>query len=424
MTERRLTLRESGRREFRIVEPGVCYALACPGVAVTFELDRLAWARHELSGELLVRADFEGTDGIRSADGTYVLSVARFNVSSSRARAERAAQLEKQARAKDIPWLALIEELCQSVLAAERTGDPAIALRDVVVDPEDQRTIPVSGFLLPARHPAILFGDGASCKSYLALYLAGLLAQDGYRVALVDWELDAVDHRERYERLFGAEMPATLFYTRCYRPLLHDVDRLQRIVRLQGIDYAIFDSIGFACHEAPEAAESALTYFRCVRQLGIGSLHLAHVAKGEGSDQKPFGSAFHFNSARAIWNIKATDDGAGGLTLGVFDRKPSLRARQQPFALDVTFTDDRTTIRRCDIAGVEAFAPQISLYQRIRSALKAGAMTREQLAEAVGEAKAETLSRTLHRAFSKGHLVRFPGAGGVEQIGLPARTAS
>lgn len=416
---RRLSLAETGERAFTVVEPGAVYRMNCSGIGVAFEIDRLAWHRHELHGELLVRCDLAGTDAING-----VLSVARFNLSSARARTDRAAQLERQSHARDIPWHPLVEQFCQSVLAAERSGEPAIVLRDVERLDDDERLVRVGGFALPWRHPAILFGDGGSAKSYLALWLAGQLAGEGHHVLLADWELDATDHRDRFWRLFGEAMPATVFYTRCTRPLVYEVDRLKRIVRGQSIDYGIFDSIGFACHEAPETADAALGYFRAVRQIGIGSLHLAHVAKGEGSDQKPFGSAFHFNSARACWNAKATDDGAGGLHVGIFDRKPSLRARQQPFSLSVTFTDDRTTIRRGEITDVPDFAPTLSLMQRIRAALRGGAMTREQLSMELDDPKADTLRRTLNRAIEQGQLVRFPGPGGVEQIGLAARSGS
>jgi hypothetical protein len=123
---RRLTLAEIGPRKFEIVEPSACYRLTVPGADVTFEVDRLAWRYQELSGELLVRCDLQGTEAING-----VLSVATFNLSSARARSERARQLEQQSRAHDVPWSTLIEELCQRVLAAERSGEPAIALADV-----------------------------------------------------------------------------------------------------------------------------------------------------------------------------------------------------------------------------------------------------------------------------------------------------
>lgn len=418
MNVRRLDLSEIGPRQFEIVEHGACYRLHVPGCEVTFELDRLAWARHELSAELLVRTELRGTDAI---DG--VLSVSRLNLSSSRARAYHAEQLARQSRAADIPWAPLLEELALRVLAAERSGDDALMLRDVPCVADEQRSVRVCGFQLPWRHPAILFGDGGTCKSYVALYIGGLLAQMGYRVGLFDWELDESDHRERYGRLFGEQMPPRLYYARCSRALVYEADRLRRIVRQQGLDYAIFDSVGFACHDAIESSDAALTYFRTVRQLGIGSLHLAHVSKAEGGDQKPFGSTFFFNSARAVWNLKSTDDGAGAVTLGVFDRKPSLRARQQPFALEVAFTDTATTIRHAEIAESPEFAPKLSFLQRLRAQLKAGAMTREQIAAEFADVKPDTIKRTINRSLDRGHLVRFPGADGIDRIGLAARAS-
>ena len=33
-----------------------------------------------------------------------------------------------------------------------------------------------------------------------------------------------------------------------------------------------------------------MSYFRAVRQLGIGSLHVAHIRQGDNNDQRPFGS--------------------------------------------------------------------------------------------------------------------------------------
>jgi hypothetical protein len=415
---RRLTLAEVGKRVFEIVEAGSCYRLSVPGQLVTLEVDRLMWKYQELTGELLAKCDLLGSEAI---DG--VLSVATFNLSSARARSERANLLAAKAKAPEIPWSALVEELCQRVLAAERTGEPAIALRDVERPSQDDRLRRLFGFLLPWHHPAILFGDGGSAKSYLALYLAGLLADEGYRILFCDWELDASDHRERYERLFGHEMPANLFYTRCSRPLIHEVDRLRRIFRLQGIDYRVHDSVGFACHEAPESSESALAYMRADRQIGGGSLHLAHINRSESGDGRPFGSTFWHNSARATWNVKPTEDGGGGLTLGVFNRKPNLTAKQPPFGIEVTFDPERTKFRLCDVAAVEAFAGQVPLHQRIKSFLKAGARTRQEIAAEFSDAKADTLRRTLDREIDKEWLIEFPSPSGEKRVGLATRAS-
>ncbi len=415
---RRLTLAEVGPREFTTIEPGYAYRLAVPGVMVTFDLDRLLWhSNQELTGELLVRCELGGTDAING-----VLSVASFNVSSARARMERANQLAKQARAPDLPWAPLLEELCQRVLTAERSDDSSVVLRDVARVAEDERRVWVSGFAMPWRHPSCLFGDGGVCKSYLAMYLATLMAEEGATVGLFDWELDEYDHRVRLGDLYGevyADMPASFIYRKCRRPLIHEIDGLKRLVRQRGITFAVFDSVGYACHEAPEDATSALSYFRAVRTLGIGSLHIAHINKAESGDQKPFGSSYWYNSVRACWNLKATEDRPNHQTLGVFDRKPNLRARQPPFALDVTFTEERTTFRRAEITEVQEFAPQLTTRQRMTAALQGGAKHVYTISEELGIPE-NTVLVTVKRGLSgpKPWLMCVSGSGRLAEVGL------
>ena len=187
--------------------------------------------------------------------------------------------------------------------------------------------IEVDGLALPKHHPSILFGDGGTGKSYLALYLAGRMAEKGVSVMLADWELCGDDHRDRLERLFPDGMPRIL-YARCEKPLDFEADRLRRVVKENGIQFSVFDSIAFASDGPPEAAEVAGRYFRAVRQIGGGSLHVAHVTNGENADKKPFGSAFWSNGARATWYVKQDEASAGSdaLQIGLFNRKGEPRA--------------------------------------------------------------------------------------------------
>jgi hypothetical protein len=248
-------------------------------LGATLDIDRVRREHHELHGELAVRCDLPGA---RTVDG--ILSIGNLNLSSTRARSECAKQLAERAHTPDLDWLSIVQELCQRVLAADRIGQPGIDLRDVA-RPAAEEALEVEGLRLLRRHPVILFGDGGTSKSYLALYFAGRLAEDGLRVGLCDWELGPEDHRERLERLFPDGMPLVL-YLRAERPLVYETDRLRRIVREQNLDYLIYDSIGCACDGPPEAADVAGRYFRCVRQIGLGSLHVAHVSKSDNSDEK------------------------------------------------------------------------------------------------------------------------------------------
>ena len=215
-------------------------------------------------------------------------------------------------------------------MSAERVGHPAVDLRDIE-RPSPDDMLDIDGLKLPRRHPSIIFGDGGALKSYFALYVAACLAERGFTVAFFDWELAADEHRDRLERLFGKAMPGIL-YARCERALIYEIDRLRRIVKDRKVDFAVYDSIAFACSGPPESAEIAGAYFRAVRQIGCGSLHIAHISKAEGSDQKPFGSAFWHNGARSTWFAQCTESDGQTLNVGFFHRKSNLGKLQPPIA--------------------------------------------------------------------------------------------
>jgi hypothetical protein len=255
----------------------------------------------------------------------------------------------------------------------------------------------VEGLALPKRHPAILFGDGGTGKSYTALYLAGRIAEKGISVALFDWELAGDDHRDRLERLFPDGMPRIL-YARCERPLAFEVDRLRRIVRESGIEFSVFDSVAFACDGPPESAEVAGRYFRAIRQIGGGSLHIAHVAKGEGADKKPFGSTFWHNGARSTWYAQLAEGSADSdvLQIGLFNRKSNLGRLRAPVGFSVTFREECTVFRRTEVADSPELAGQLSVRQRMAHLLRRGAIAPEMIAEEIN-ADLETVKRTARR---------------------------
>jgi hypothetical protein len=369
------------------------YRLAIPEARITIEVDRLRRESHELVGELAVRCDLPG---IKTYDGT--LSIADFNLSSARARSERAKLLTARSLVK-LEWGSYLEELCQQVLSAERRGLPAVDLRSLERPAKDDSLL-IDGIRLPRRHPTILFADGGALKSYYALHASGRLADLGLAVAFFDWELCGEDHRDRLERLFGPEKMPKILYASCERPLVHEVDRLSRIVRDNRIDYAVYDSVVFACDGSPESAEVAGRYFRAVRQVGVsGSLHIAHTTKSEDGDQKPFGSVFWHNGARATYYAMLADSSPDGriLSIGFFNRKVNLGPKQRKVTgFKVAFTEDRTYFAGADPAEMPELAVKIPMRQRMTRLLKQGELPLEEIAKQL-EAKPDTISRTVRR---------------------------
>lgn len=366
-------------RDFRVVHDGR-YTLAFREIGIAFDIDRLRRDRHELIGELTVRSTLPGSRTVASD----VLSCADFNLSSARARLDRARLLADRARLK-VDFTLLVEEFCHLVISAERTGGPAVQLRDVPrPDPED--VFDVDGIRLLKRHPTVIFGDGGEAKSLTALYLAGRLAQRGVAVLFADWEFAGEDHRDRFERLFGADMP-DLLYVRCDRPLVSEGDRLRRLVRDHGVEYAVFDSVAFACDGPPEAAEVASSYYRAVRQIGVGSLHIAHTSKAEGADQKPFGSTFWHNGARSTWYAKraAASPDNRQITIGLFNRKTNIGPLRSAVGYEITFGTDQTTFEPVHVADVQDLAERLPLWQRMAHLLRGGSLPIAAIADELGE---------------------------------------
>jgi hypothetical protein len=411
-----MTVTRATERDFQQIGDGR-YRFTVPALGTMLEVDRLRRERHELIGELSVACDLPGAK--RVADG--YIHLADFNLSSSQARWQRAKVLADRSDAPDLDWPSLLEELCQRTIAAERQGTPSKPLH-TYERPCQDAVFDVDGWRLLRDHATIAFGDGGSAKSYLALYGAGRLAQRGTVVLYADWELGGSDHRERLERLFGADMP-TVHYLRCDRPLVVEADRISRESRRLSADYLICDSIAFATGGPPEAAEHATAYFRAVRQIGIGSLHLAHINRSENGDQKPFGSSFWHNSARATWFCKQAGASADGrcVTIGLFNRKSNLTRLQPAVGYQFEFTDESTIVNCVNLADVEDLAGQLPLWQRIAHLLKAGSgrpRTIDELAEEL-EAKPESVKKAIKRGRTT--FREIDGADGLVRVGLIER---
>lgn len=403
------------------------------GGAMTFTADRgifrAAWAaprfveiafdlvRLERSGDITA----EGTIRSTLQGAERILHRARVNLSGTRSRSELANHLAKRAKGQGLEWPDLLEEAILATIEAFRAGEPAILLRDA------ERPAG-AGYVLPpvllGAHPTMLFGDGGTGKSFLALGMAltlhqgdpllGLEPARRLRVGYFDWEFSGWDHRER-ARLLGATDP-DLLYVRCRGPLTEEVDRLRGIIAREQLDYVVLDSVAYACDGPPEASDVAMRFFQALGRLELGSLLIAHVPKDADTD-KPFGSAFWHNSARATWYVaKQQDLGASAFTVGLFNRKANTGPQAAPLGYRFDFDADRVRITRTDLLEVPELAEQIPVKTRMRRALRAGAMTPIVLAEEIG-ASVDAIRMVVTR--DKGStFTRVAGPDGVERLGL------
>ena len=390
------------------------YRLEIPGPGIVMTVDRLARHSGELIGELTVTCDLPGAKRVH---GGGPLLVGNLNLSSIQARETRAKLLARRSEAGDFDWYGSLEYFCQRVIEAERIGAPAVFLPSVPYPAPDSAWT-VHGVPVLKDHPEIIFGDGGACKSLIALSRAGTLVQQGIPVLYCDWEMTAADHRARLEAIFGLEMPAVL-HVRCEAPLVHEAERLLRLIVAHHIEYLILDSIAYGCDGKPEDAEVATAYFRAWRRLKVGATMIAHINRSDTGDQKPFGSAFWHNSARSTWFAKRSEaDGQDGLvTVALHHRKcntgPLLSAR----GLAIRFGSGTITITPADLAESE-HASSLKIWERMRARLKHGPQTLATLAADI-DAKVTTIEvevRRKNRLFTK-----VAGADGVTRIALVDR---
>jgi hypothetical protein len=400
------------------VIPGVGYRMDIPDIQVTFDVARVRIKFDEVWGLLTVRAQFAGAKVV--ADN--VLSMGDFSFSSVRSRQERSREIAERSCAAEIDWRGLVEELSIKVLSHEERGDPEISMADVIVsDKEYQPDISAAGMPLLKHHPVIWFGDGGAAKSLLALYAAADLAENGWRVLYCDWELTAEEHAQRLKQLIGSGIDSvrhTFFYRRCNRPFVDDILPIRDIIAKRSIQFLVCDSLSFGAKSPIESSESALGYQQALRECGdIGSLHIAHINRSEQGDQRPFGSTYWHNMARATWFLKRGEHSPypNEITVGLYNKKANLSGHHAPFAQRIVFTPGHIEIGPGGLDTDTDLIDKLNVVQKIEIALREGPKTQAALVDECAS-KSSTIDR--HIRGNKKLFERVFGSDGIQRIRL------
>ncbi|MDP3766949.1 MAG: AAA family ATPase, partial [Dehalococcoidia bacterium] len=306
------------------------------GLGIAF--DQLQEDRWGLYGEMQVR-----TTQVMPATGRpgHVYQ-SRFNLSSGPDRDKLAVTLSKRDDRK--PWRDLIEIACTETLRLYREGEPIVDLRDTKVTPQKH----LIERLLPLGETSVLYGDGASAKSFLAL-ACGVAARTGIPIGpfratqqagvlYLDWETTAEEQRERLGRIcagLGVEVPM-IHYRPMWRALAEDSQYLRTEVDKLGVGLVIVDSIAPAVGGDVDSA-GVISFFNGLRSFGseVTRLVLSHVSKQVREQEHglgdPFGSVFVLNFARSAWAVQRTTEAGGeAIEVGLFHRKVNRGPQQQP----------------------------------------------------------------------------------------------
>jgi len=371
---------------------------------VSIELDRVTQERGTILAEITIRTSLPGVGGH--------LHRGRLNLLSTSSRATLARFLEGRTDGLGLDWPAFLEYAAVMAVDLLREGEPVVNLADL--EPREEvrhRLHPVA----PKGKPTEIFGDGGSGKSTLAdlwaisvhmgIEVAGFVPERA-PVLILDWEEDADTHRDRQAALcagLSLEDVPPIFYRQCFGPLDQQADSLCRFIDREGVGLVIIDSVGASFGGEPESAELCIRQFGAIRSLRCTALLIDHVAR-ESKDHKPFGSAYKFNLARSVWEIRRQQRaGENVLHMGLYNRKVNFGPLEQPIGLALHFEKGRITARREDIRAVPELTEGLPLVDRVTLALKDGPRDTTAVAEEL-DMGSNKIRAVLSRY--KGHFVK------------------
>jgi len=294
----------------------------------------------------------------------------------------------------DASWDQMIEQIAARGIADKKKGQEfeTIGGARILLD-----RIYRLAKLLEENQITILFGEGESCKSTLALAIA-LSVQTGVpllgleplqgNVLYLDWETDGDEHHRRLAALWHGlsevddvpEIP----YRRMEQPLVHDLGVVKRFVSQNSTRLVIIDSAGFAMGREPEKNDSAIQLLTAARQLQTTILCLDHESKDDTQKEPnkrraPFGGIYKINMARSVYEIRAVptetrQEHINLISTALYHTKSNNGRKQPVRGYRITFdeTEDKTLIAQSAVADVPELEAGMRPIDRLRNCLKRG----------------------------------------------------
>ncbi len=318
-------------------------------------------------------------------------------------------------------WRSLLDRACHAVAEQVRQGEPINQLEPAAAPAVRQ----LVERILPLGETSVVFGDGGTGKSLLALAIAlavtskvplpgGLRPTQDAPVLYLDWESCREEQAQRLAGLLaGLELSTApgIFYRPMARALADDATHLRAEVSRLGVGLVIVDSLAPACGTEPESADAAVRAMNALRTLAPATrLVVAHVSKADiqrNGAGRPYGSVFVQNLARSVWEVRRSDDESKDLILGLFHRKVNQGRLSAPIGLRFEFEEAVIRLYPNDIGSEPDLLSRTSLSFQIQRLLTAGARTVDELTKDLDNASSDTVGRTLRRLKNQGKVIRL-----------------
>lgn len=288
----------------------------------------------------------------------------------------------------ELPWIALLEVMCNTAIDCFREGEPVIRLANMPT-PKDPGYLIRK--LLARNQTTLLYGDGESCKSYTAMALGIITASQkslpnlelegtGGPVLYLDWETNWERQLIRAKHIcqgHSIDLPETLYYRRMERKLVDDLQAVRNEAQRLQVQLIIYDSLGLASGGNSKEEDTSVQFFTAIREIGdFTHLVIHHLNWSEAQSDgipRPYGSIYNRNQVRSAWAIRrAGEEGSPHADVIFFHTKSNDDVRFRPFALHFDFAPNTTTIRDLDPETIPAIAVHMDLAPRIRTLLGDG----------------------------------------------------
>lgn len=310
---------------------------------------------------------------------THILQT-QLNLLSTRSKKDLVKELEDRYPLPEGQWTEMVEQLCIICLDSHRTGRPPEEIWPV---PEGEPIPEVEMLIAPILYknkPTLIFGEGSTGKSYLALTLA-IMAQLPYydnpiwlkpkqaNTLYLDYEGDESEFRKRLTLLTrGFGIPAVpILYRECELPFVEDVDHLEQIVAEYNIGFIIIDSLGVASGNANlNDAATATAFYSALRRLKVTALIITHTSKEERKKATPFGSVYFTNLARSVFEVvKHQEQEADEIAIDLIHVKNNQGPLIAHQGFKIQFEPERTVVSRVQPETIPEFLEKMSLKSRI-----------------------------------------------------------
>jgi len=400
------------------------------GITITFSNVRKTFER--LSCQLVVSSHQAGD----------LLGPVAFDLMSMSRRKEAITALNNT---QHEDWAAILDVACRIARSAQEDTTEFLDISKSKFDKNSTDWL-VDGFL-PKGQPTVLYADGGTGKSMLAIATAMSISSlvpviegikepsDTGGVLYLDWETDEAEIMQRMNfvakgvtqtgrsayPLVREDFPVT--YVRCTAPLIALQPKIAKWTEVNACKLVIVDSLIPALDGDANDSETARKFMNTLRSFNCSALVLSHTSK----EGKLFGSTFWWNLARNVWELRKEQDfGQDYSDLALIHKKSNNSRLSKPIGIRMKFNHqtEAVTFHKFNVVDSNgSLAASLPVKARIIQLLKTeGALTVKEIVQELGSSVSEA---SVGMALSRGKRSDFvltTDAAGVKRWGLILKT--